>query len=230
MGSEQGQGTISRGLAAASKLLGRAGWLGGLAVAVVVAAALAELVAWYWPVAPVPAGPVVAVQTSRAAAAPEVKIAPELTVPALPPRVADKVRRDYAAPHVATVNTAGVPVDAKGSAIPGGFAGAEVALQEVTLPRLPAGGSALVTREPGGAVAVRVLPKPRPFVELRREWELEALASPIPGKSEGRVCARFTGLRLGRVRAIVEGGHAWRPGSSGLYVLAGARVEFGGDP
>lgn len=174
-------------------------------------------------VKPVPA---VAPQTERVAEAPRVTVDAPLTAPQVAPRVLRKIVKDYGKP-VATVDTAGTVVDDTGHAIPGGSESTDLLLAEVELPRMSEGGGAIVTRTPGGAVEVTVRAKPRRFLELRSEWSIGALVDPTGG-GDWRGYARWSGLRLGRVHAIVEAGGLRHGGSSGGYVMVGAELRFGG--
>lgn len=171
------------------------------------------------------AAPIVATTTPRLENVPRVDVAVALKAPVLPDRKLRKVRETYRA-DVATVDKSGKVVAEGGKAIPGGFAGAEVALEEVTLPRLPDGGSALVTRTPTGEVSVRVAPRPRRFFELSPVWAVGALVSPLDS-TRSRAYVRFDGLRLGRVHVVGEAGQEWRAGSSGSYVMVGGEIRFG---
>ena len=171
--------------------------------------------------------PIVARATARVAEAPQVKI-PEapLVAPALPPKVVKRIAKDYGKP-VSTLTEAGEVVDSSGAIIPGGLEVSDLVLTEVEIPRLPEGGGALVTRKPGGGVEVTVRAAPRRFFELRSEFSVGALVDPTGG-GDWRGYARWSGLRLGRVHAIVEAGGLRHGGSSGGYVMVGAELRFGG--
>lgn len=190
-----------------------------------------ELAAWRrGPEAP--KGPVVAPVTERVAEAPAVRVEAPLAVPQLAPKVVRRIVKDYGKP-VATVDEAGTVVDDTGHAIPGGIEAADLLLSEVALPRMPDGGGAIVTRTPGGAIEVTVRPQPRRFFDLRSEWAIGAMVDPLDlakgdGTIDGRAFVRFTGLRIGRVHAIAEGGGERLNGRSGGYVLVGAEIRFGG--
>lgn len=174
-----------------------------------------------------PPAPVIAAPTERIAEAPRVVVEAPLVAPALPPKVVKRIAREYRKPGLATVEEDGSVVGADGHAIPGGISSAEVVLTEVELPPMPAGGGALVTREADGAIGVTVIPKPLPFVELRSEFAVGALIDPT-GNGNWRGYARWTGLRIGRIHAVVEAGGESRSGSSGGYALLGAEFRFGG--
>ena len=144
----------------------------------------------------------------------------------VPGRVLERLARDYDRPGLATVTAGGEVVDARGAVLPGGLAGAEVALGEFRLPRLPEGGSGLVTREPGGEVSLVVKPEARPFFALRSEWAVGAMVAPQDPGGEWRGYVRWSGLRLGRVHVVAEGGAQARAGASSAYALVGAEVRF----
>ncbi|MBL0220042.1 MAG: hypothetical protein IPQ07_40020 [Myxococcales bacterium] len=222
MQGENGQSWTTRGRALAGKA-----WVAlpvSAAVVVVLLAVVGEVAQWRR-AAKEDAAPVVAATTKRLDDVPRVPVAAELNVPALPKGKLGKIQDTYRAP-VATVDRSGEVVDASGKAIPGGFAGAEVALEEVTLPRLPEGGSALVTRTASGDVSVHIAPKPRRFFELSPVWAVGALVSPLD-TARSRVYVRFDGLRLGRVHVVGEAGQEWRAGSAGAYAMVGAELRFG---
>jgi len=164
--------------------------------------------------------------TRRFADIERVRVPAELAVPVVPGRVLERLARDYDRPALATVTPAGEVVDARGAVVPGGFAGAEVALGEFLLPRLPEGGSGLVTREPGGEVSLVVKPEARPFFALRSEWAVGAMVAPQDPGGEWRGYVRWSGLRLGRVQVVAEGGAQARAGASSAYALVGAEVRF----
>ena len=171
--------------------------------------------------------PAVARQTSRVEKAADVTIpAAPLVAPALPPKVVKRIGKDYGKP-VASLNASGEVVDSGGAIIPGGLEISDLVLTEVEIPRLPEGGGALVTRKPGGGVEVTVRAAPRRFFELRSEFSIGALVDPTGG-GDWRGYARWSGLRLGRVHAIVEAGGLRHGGSLGGYALVGAEVRFGG--
>lgn len=170
--------------------------------------------------------PTVAPQAERVAEAPRVAVDAQLTAPQVAPRVLRKIVKDYGKP-VATVDSAGAVVDDTGHAIPGGIEATDLLLAEVELPRMAEGGGAIVTRTPGGAVEVTVRAKPRRFLDLRSDWSIGALVDPTGG-GDWRGYARWSGLRLGRVHAIVEAGGLRHGGSSGGYVMVGAELRFGG--
>ena len=155
-----------------------------------------------------------------------VRVPAELAVPVVPGRVLERLARDYDRPGLATVTPAGEVVDARGAVVPGGFGGAEVALGEFLLPRLPEGGSGLVTREPGGEVSLVVKPEARPFFALRSEWAVGAMVAPQDPGGEWRGYVRWSGLRLGRVHVVAEGGAQARAGASSAYALVGGEVRF----
>ena len=164
--------------------------------------------------------------TRRFADIERVRVPAELAVPVVPGRVLERLARDYDRPALATVTPAGEVVDARGAVVPGGFAGAEVALGEFLLPRLPEGGSGLVTREPGGEVSLVVKPEARPFFALRSEWAVGAMVAPQDPGGEWRGYVRWSGLRLGRVHVVAEGGAQARAGASSAYALVGGEVRF----
>ncbi|HQN40262.1 MAG TPA: hypothetical protein PLQ31_12140, partial [Thermoanaerobaculia bacterium] len=144
--------------------------------------------------------------TRRFAELERVRVPAELAVPVVPGRVLERLARDYDRPGLATVTAGGEVVEARGAVLPGGLAGAEVALGEFRLPRLPEGGGALVTREPGGEVSLVVKPEARRFVGLRSEWAAGALVAPGDPAGEWRGYLRWSGLRLGRVHVVAEAG------------------------
>ena len=164
--------------------------------------------------------------TRRFADLERVRVPAELAVPVVPERTLERLAREYAVPELGTVTPAGEVVDARGAVLPGGLAGAEVALGEFRLPRLPEGGAGLVTREPGGAVALRVKPEARPFVGFRSEWAVGAMLAPNDPAGEWRGYVRWSGLRVGRVHVVAEGGAQARAGASSAYALVGAEVRF----
>jgi len=164
--------------------------------------------------------------TRRFAELERVRVPAELAVPVVPGRVLERLARDYDRPGLATVTAGGEVVEARGAVLPGGLAGAEVALGEFRLPRLPEGGGALVTREPGGEVSLVVKPEARRFVGLRSEWAVGAMLSPADPAGEWRGYVRWSGLRVGRVHVVAEGGAQARAGTSSAYALVGAEVRF----
>ena len=164
--------------------------------------------------------------TQRFADLERVRVPAELAVPVVPGRVLERLARDYDRPGLATVTPAGEVVDARGAVLPGGLAGAEVALGEFRLPRLPEGGSGLVTREPGGEVSLLAKPEARPFWSLRSEWAAGALVAPQDPAGQWRGYVRWSGLRVGRVHLVAEGGAQARAGTSSAYALVGAEVRF----
>lgn len=172
-----------------------------------------------------PPVPVVAQPTERTATAPVVTVTAPLQAPVLPPKVVKRIAKDYGK-SVATLNPAGEVVDDEGDVLPGGLEAGDLVLTEVELPKLPDGGDALVTRSPGGAVEVTVRPKPRKFFELRSDWAVGALLDPT-GTGNWRGYARWNGLRIGRVYAVVEAGGERRASESGAYALVGAEMRFG---
>ncbi len=164
--------------------------------------------------------------TRRFADLERVRVPAELAVPVVPGRVLERLARDYDRPGLATVTAGGEVVEARGAVLPGGLAGAEVALGEFRLPRLPEGGGALVTREPGGEVSLVVKPEARRFVGLRSEWAAGALVAPGDPAGEWRGYLRWSGLRLGRVHVVAEAGAQARAGASSAYALVGGEVRF----
>ena len=202
---------------------------GKLGAAVVAALALlvvlGELAAWRR-VREVERRVVQVAPTRRFADLERVRVPAELAVPVVPGRVLERLARDYDRPGLATVTPAGEVVDARGAVVPGGFGGAEVALGEFRLPRLPDGGGALVTREPGGEVSLVVKPEARRFVGLRSEWAAGALVAPGDPAGEWRGYVRWSGLRVGRVHVVAEGGAQARAGASSAYALVGGEVRF----
>lgn len=166
-------------------------------------------------------------KSERVAEATAVTIEAPLVAPAVAPKVVRRIAKDYAKPQLATLTEAGEVVDSSGAIIPGGLEISDLVLTEVEIPRLPEGGGALVTRKPGGGVEVTVKAAPRRFFELRSEFSIGALVDPTGG-GDWRGYARWSGLRLGRVHAIVEAGGLRHGGSLGGYALVGAEVRFGG--
>ena len=165
--------------------------------------------------------------TSRLADAELVRVPADLVVPVIPGRTLARLERDYATGPLATVVPSGDIVGSSGSTLSGGLADAELVLGEFRLPRLPEGGGALVTRDAGGGVDVRVLPAPRRFLSIRPEWSIGGLVSPSGAERDWRAYGRWSGLRIGRVHAVVEGG-AHRTGNrSGAYAMLGAEIRFG---
>jgi hypothetical protein len=195
------------------------------AVAAAVLLGLGEVAAWR-KVREVERRVVTVAPTRRLASAELVRVPVDLAIPAVPWRVLERLAREYEAPRLATVTPAGEVVDARGAVLPGGLAGAEVALGEFRLPRLPEGGGALVTREPGGEVSLSVRPEARPFFGLRSEWAAGAMVSPADPAGEWRGYVRWSGLRVGRVHVVAEGGAQARAGASSAYALVGAEVRF----
>lgn len=97
-------------------------------------------------------------------------------------------------------------------------------IEEVALRRLPYGGTALLTRELSGRVAVRTVENPRPRFEWDPEWEvgggmMRDFVSGSTWKPAGWV--RWSPGRAWRFRPIVESG--FKPDS---YVFAGAVAKF----
>lgn len=164
--------------------------------------------------------------TSRLADAELVRIPADLVVPVIPGRTLTRLERDYATGPLATVVPSGDIVGSSGSTLSGGLADAELVLGEFRLPRLPEGGGALVTREPGGEVSLVVKPEARPFFGLRSEWAVGAMVAPADPAGEWRGYVRWSGLRVGRVHVVAEGGAQARAGASSAYALVGAEVRF----
>ena len=112
-------------------------WAAGSAAAVKLGAAvvaalallvlLGELAAWRR-VREVEQRVVQVAPTRRFADLERVRVPAELAVPVVPGRVLERLARDYDRPGLATVTPAGEVVDARGAVLPGGLAGAEVAL------------------------------------------------------------------------------------------------------
>jgi hypothetical protein len=197
------------------------------AVAAAVLLGLGEVAAWR-KVREVERRVVTVAPTRRLASAELVRVPVDLAIPAVPWRVLERLAREYEAPRLATVTPAGAVVDSSGRVLPGGLGGAELVLGEYRIPRLPEGGSVLVTREEGGALEVRVQPRPRPFVGIGSEWAVGGLAGPAPsgGGVDWRGYVRWSGVRVGRVHLVLEAGAHAASGRSGAYALAGAELRF----
>ncbi|HRS37466.1 MAG TPA: hypothetical protein P5144_16105 [Thermoanaerobaculia bacterium] len=195
----------------------------GVAVALLLAGEIAD-----WRRAQEPARRVVTVRpTARLANAELVRVPLDLDVPAIQGRTLARLERDYVTGPLTTVAPDGALVGSSGAVLPGGLAGAELVLGEFRLARLPDGGGALVTRDAGGGVDVRVLPEPRRFISFRPEWSVGGLVSPIGSDRDWRAYARWSGLRIGRIHAVVEGGAHGTGGRSGAYAMVGAEIRFG---
>lgn len=96
-------------------------------------------------------------------------------------------------------------------------------LGERELPALPRGGTALITFEPGGAVAVTVAPKPERLFELSTTWEVGALAGVgTAGDTRARGWAAVEPLRWGNLHLRAEAGADLRAGTSDAYAMVGA--------
>ncbi len=112
------------------------------------------------------------------------------------------------------------PSESSGGAVEGSIARI---LGERELPALPRGGTALITLEPGGAVAVTVKPKPERLFELSTTWEVGALAGiGTAGDTRARGWAAVEPIRWGNLHLRAEAGADLRAGTSDGYLLVGA--------
>lgn len=96
-------------------------------------------------------------------------------------------------------------------------------LGERELPKLPEGGTALVTLEADGRVEVTVAPRPRKFFDWRSTWEAGGLYGRGQGGEErARGWVAVEPTRAGRIHLRLEAGVDLRAGTSDAYVMAGA--------
>lgn len=96
-------------------------------------------------------------------------------------------------------------------------------LGERTLPPMPAGGTALLTLEPGGRVEMTVAPNPEKLFEWRSVYEMGAVYGVgTAGDTRGRAWGAVEPLRFGRIHLRVEAGVDLRAGQTDGYAMAGA--------
>lgn len=96
-------------------------------------------------------------------------------------------------------------------------------LGERELPKLPEGGTALLTLEADGRVEVTVAPRPRKFFDWRSTWEIGGLyGRGQDGEERARGWVAVEPTSAGRIRLRLEAGADLRAGTSDAYVMAGA--------
>lgn len=134
-------------------------------------------------------------------------------------RLAETYRRpELEAPSTAVEKSE----QAGGLTLPDGWLASQI-LGERELPKLPEGGTALVTLEADGRVEVTVAPRPRKFFDWRSTWEIGGLyGRGQDGEERARGWVAVEPTRAGRIRLRLEAGADLRAGTSDAYVMAGA--------